>query len=86
MDKYVCDNCKKTFTQDEIKQQDPIDNIVMHPMPGMNFVYMNDGKPMTGSEQPTKEKGDKILACPHCDFCHLFGFTKADEQVLRMDS
>jgi len=46
----------------------------------LTFVYMNkEGKITGGSEQPTKENGDKLLGCPLCDFVHLFGFNKLKE-------
>ena len=80
-DKYVCDSCKGVFNPSKIKFSDPIDNITMTPGMMISFLYVDkDGKIMGGREQPTKEKGDKLFTCPLCDFVHLFGFDKFEEE------
>jgi len=79
-DKYVCDSCKGVFNPSEIKLSDPIDNITMEPVM-LTFMYVDkDGKIMGGRKQPTKEKGDKLLTCPLCDYVHLFGFHRFEEE------
>lgn len=73
IDIYVCDNCKKDIPSDEVLLVEPAENVqFVTPMP---FVFMDkNGKPVMDSHQPRKENGDKVLACPHCNYTHLFGF------------
>lgn len=74
---YLCDNCEKSFKAREMKLLDPSSNVKIAIAPSP-FIYVDkDGKIMGGREQPSKEKGDKVAACPHCDFVHLFGFDLA---------
>ncbi len=74
--KYVCDSCKGVFNPSEVKLSDPVDNITMSPLL-ISFRYVDiNGKIMGGQEQPTKEKGDKLLTCPLCEYIHLFGFDR----------
>jgi len=75
--KYKCDSCKKVFKVSEIKFVEPSDNISIL-TPPMPFVFLDkDGLITGGSQQASKEKGDKILACPHCNQTHLFGMDQA---------
>jgi len=71
---YKCDECDATFKRNEMKFIEPSDNIsILTPL--SPFIYADkDGNPIGGSEQPSKEKGDKILACPKCGQIHLYGF------------
>jgi len=74
-DKYSCDKCKKTFTASEVKLVEPGDRISIIPHPIMGFVYVDKNGIIIGCrQQASKEKGDKMLACPHCMYVHLFGF------------
>ena len=73
---YQCDSCKKTFKSKDIVFEDAADNITILTPPSP-FVYVDkDGKIVGGSKQPSKEKGDKILCCPHCKMTHLFGLDR----------
>ncbi|MDX1806228.1 MAG: hypothetical protein R3267_04320 [Paenisporosarcina sp.] len=75
---FKCDECQKTFEGHEVTLTEAADNIeIMTPM--MPFVYVDkDNNLMGGREQPSKAKGDKLLACPHCESPHLFGFDPVD--------
>jgi len=75
-DVFLCDRCKEKIRAQDIVLQDPADNLHLAPM--TPFLYINkEGMITGGSEQPSKEKGDKLLACPHCRTAHLFGFDMA---------
>ncbi len=78
--KHSCDDCKEVFTSDMVKLSVPADNIhILTPV--MPFVYVDKDNRITGgSEQPSKEKGDRILTCPLCDQAHLFGFNSVLEE------
>lgn len=71
---FKCDSCKKTFEAHEVILTEAADNIKIM-TPPMPFVYVDkDNNLMGGHEQPSKEKGDQILSCPHCEAAHIFGF------------
>jgi len=71
---FQCDSCKKIFKARDVVFEDAIDNIkILTPL--RPFLYLDkNNKIMGGSEQPSKEKGDKVLCCPHCKQVHLYGF------------
>ena len=71
----ICDSCKKDFPSSKVKLKLASDNVrILSPM--MCFLYVDkDGKIMGGSAQPSAEKGDRLLCCPHCNQPHLFGFS-----------
>ena len=73
---FRCDKCKKEFNASEVVLVEAVDNIkILTPL--MSFLYINkDGVVTGGGEQPSKEKGDKLLACPYCNAAHIFGFNK----------
>jgi len=71
---FRCDNCKKVFKAKEIKLVEPAANFsgTSFMMP---FVFVSkDDKIMGGSKTASKELGDKLFACPHCEQVHLCGF------------
>ena len=74
---YKCDDCKKTFKQSEIKKVKPSTNfhLLLQPIYFMDF----EGKAKCGMMDKL-EDGDKLLACPHCEKVHLFGF---DTEVMK---
>ncbi len=75
--KFRCDKCKEEFGASEVVLTEAADNItILTPM--TPFVYVSKDNIITGGrEQPSKEKGDKLLACPRCKTAHIFGFENA---------
>lgn len=75
--KLRCDECKEKFGANEVVLVEAADNItILTPM--IPFVYIDkDGVVKGGNEQPSKEKGDKLLTCPRCGTIHIFGFHNA---------
>ena len=73
---FKCDACDEKFSSNDVVLVEPADNIkIITPM--MPFVYVDkDGIITGGSKEATKERGDKLLACPHCKAPHIFGFTR----------
>lgn len=75
---FKCDDCNKTFKGKEVHLVDPVTNIDIITPPS-SFMYVDkDDKIMGGGAQPSLDKGDKLLCCPHCDQIHLFGFTQVE--------
>jgi len=75
-DTFKCDDCDKTFKGKNIHLNNPATNINIITPPS-SFIYIDkDNKITGGGEQPSLEKGDKIVCCPHCKATHLFGLTK----------
>ncbi len=75
--RFKCDGCKKEFSGSEVKLVEAADNINILSFP-MPFKYVDKNNTITGgSEQPSKEKGDRVLACPNCKQIHLFGMDPA---------
>jgi DNA-directed RNA polymerase subunit RPC12/RpoP len=74
--KYVCDSCNKEFMGKDIILVDPLIGDVK-PFTPMAFVDKR-GKLRCG--QPWSELGDRVLACPHCEHIHLYGFDPAYNQ------
>jgi len=70
---WKCENCKEKITNSEIKLVDPIDNFeILTPM--LTFLFIDKNDVITGGgKMASKEKGDKVFACPHCDHVHLYG-------------
>lgn len=72
---FKCDHCNELFKASEIVLTDPADNFKIL-TPGMCFLYIDKNGIITGgNEQPSKEKGDKLLTCPKCNMAHLFGLS-----------
>lgn len=72
---YICDSCKKDIFGSKVVLVEAADNIeILTPM--MPFIFVDKDDVITGgSKQAQKDKGDKLLACPHCKTAHLFGFS-----------
>jgi len=69
-----CEACHKTVTGKTVKLVEPTDNCkIMTPI--MPFIYVDKhGTIQGGMNMADRNIGDKMLACPHCDHVHLFGF------------
>lgn len=74
-DTYQCDKCKKTFKAREVKLIEPARNITI--FGELIMMVDKDGKIVGGD--PDADKGDRLLACPHCETPHLFGFDRVNE-------
>jgi len=72
-DKYMCDDCKKTFAGKDVKLEALADNINIFGQ--MIFVVDKDDK-IRGTSTAKAKEGDRTIHCPHCGYTHLFGFTK----------
>ena len=71
--KFKCDKCKEEFSGSEVKLVEASDNIKILTPPSPFRYIDKDGFIKGGTEQPSKEKGDRVLACPRCKQIHLFG-------------
>jgi uncharacterized C2H2 Zn-finger protein len=71
---FRCDSCKKIFKAKEVKLVEPSSNFSATSFV-MPFIFVNkDDKITGGNKSASKELGDKLFACPHCDYVHLCGF------------
>jgi hypothetical protein len=76
---FLCDSCQKTFKAKDVILEEVADNIdIIAPPYPFRFVDKH-GTITGGRDQPKKELGDKIFACPHCKSVHLFGFELVKE-------
>jgi len=76
---YKCDLCKDTFPIKDLKLTDPIGRIKMC-TPSARYRFVNkDGEVMENTQQPSNEKGDRMLTCPLCGAQHPFGFMLAPD-------
>ena len=77
--RYHCDLCEETFPIKDLRLTDPIDRIKMC-TPSARYRFVNkDGEVMESTQQPSHEKGDRMLTCPLCDAQHPFGFMLASD-------
>jgi DNA-directed RNA polymerase subunit RPC12/RpoP len=77
---YRCVECKKTLQAGEIKLIDAINNFGGTIIAVMDsaFIYVDkEDRIVRGSHTACKKDGDKLLACPHCNYVHFFGFEGA---------
>jgi len=78
---YECDDCKSTFTAEEIKLVDPADNFKIL-TPGFHFMCVEKDGTICGKADPKKEDGDKLLSCPKCGYIHFTGFNKKSKETI----
>jgi len=69
-----CDMCPEIFSLSEVVLVDPINAITVI-APGCLYLYVDkDGVIWADPHPASKDRGDKLLACPHCNLYHPFGF------------
>jgi hypothetical protein len=74
IEEYRCDSCKKTFIRPQVK---------LVPFPtGFNIIGQSImvidsvSEKIYGASTSAIKETDRCLACPHCEYVHLFGFDR----------
>lgn len=72
---YECGECKHAFKAVEIKLVDPPKDISdVAPNRGVMVMCVDKDGVVEPKHNPTKEAGDKLIACPKCGKPHPEGF------------
>lgn len=78
-DFYKCDYCGKSFQGKEVGLAKPADNIdILYP-PVSILAIDKKGIIIRLDSTTTLRDSDRLLACPHCNKVHLFGFSRVSE-------